>query len=160
MIEQIFQVVCVVHDLDQTLNNWKEMVEFDQSSMKLGTTAEGAVCIYHGKEISCLLRYARFDFGGVDLKLVEPLNKSGGDPYSDCLREKGQGFHHLGVYTKAYDALLEQYEALGLHPIYEETVGQERYLLYDFTAQTGMAVMPRMEMTGPCGPRNAAGKTL
>lgn len=50
MIEQIFQVVCVVHDLDQTLNNWKEMVEFDQSSMKLGTTAEGAVCIYHGKE--------------------------------------------------------------------------------------------------------------
>ena len=58
------------------------------------------------------------------------------------------------------NALLEQYEALGLHPIYEETVGQERYLLYDFTAQTGMAVMPRMEMTGPCGPRNAAGKTL
>lgn len=159
-VKQIFQVVCVVHDLDQTLENWKNMVEFDTSSIKLSTTPADAVCTYRGRQIQCPIRYARFDFGGVDMKLVEPLNKSGGDPYSDCLLEKGQGFHHLGLYTEAYDALLEQYSALGLHPVYEEASGQVHYLLYDFTAQTGMAVAPWAEMTGPCGPRDPAGKTL
>lgn len=158
-IKQIFQVVCVVHDLDKTLETWKNMVEFDESSIKLGMTPADAVCVYRGKQIQCPVRYARFDFGGIDLKLVEPLNKDGGDPYSDCLKEKGQGFHHLGLCTEEYDALLDHYAKLGFQPVYEETAGNKHQLLYDFTSEIGMTVAPWAKMVGPCGPRNADGKT-
>lgn len=157
--EQIFQIVCVVHDLDTTLENWKRMVEFDQSSIKLGTTAPDAVCQYQGQKISCPVRFARFDLGGVDMKLVEPLNKAGGDPYSDTLRSKGQGFHHIGIYVRDRDRLVTRYQARGITPVYEETDGDEHYLLYDFSQEIGMPISLWNRMVGPCGGRDAYGKT-
>lgn len=57
-----------------------------------------------------------FDLGGVELRLVEPVDKAGDDPYSVCLREKGPGFHHLGIYTEHPAELTARYEEMGLHP--------------------------------------------
>lgn len=156
---QIFQVVCVVHDLNRTLENWKRMVEFDQSSIKLGTTAPDAKCRYRGQEISCPVRYARFDLGGIDMKLVEPLNKTGGDPYSDTLQSKGQGFHHIGIYVQDRDSLIARYQAMGITPVYEEIDSEKQYLLYDFCREIGMVIAPWSQMVGPCGGRDPQGKT-
>lgn len=157
--KQIFQVVCVVNDLDKTLDNWKRLVEFNEASIKLGAVDERATCIYNGAPIRCPVRYARFDLGGVDIKLVEPLNKQGGDPYSDCLLAKGQGFHHIGIYTEARDDLIGNYSAMGLSPSYEEITDEGRYTLYDFDEKIGMSVAPWDHMVGPCGERDAQGAT-
>lgn len=158
--KQIFQVVCVVSDLEETLGNWRRLVEFNQASIKLGKTGEGAKCLYKGEEIQCPARYARFDLGGVDLKLVEPLHKEGGDPYSDCLLQKGQGFHHVGIYTEAYEEFLERYQQMNLKPSYEEIAGETHYRLYDLEERIGMSIAPWIHMTGPCGGRDEQGRTL
>ena len=40
--KQIFQVVCVVHDLDTALANWKRLVDFRQSPSRISrSTAPG-----------------------------------------------------------------------------------------------------------------------
>lgn len=161
LIKQIFQVVCVVDDLDAVLENWKTMVEFNQASIKSGSADRDAQYLYKGKEIQCPLRYARFDLGGVDMMLVEPENKQGGDPYSDCLIEKGQGFHHLGIYTEDCDGLIKNFAQRGIQPVFEvKSAGSRGYLLYDLKEETGMTVAPYDHLFGPCGPRDGSGKTL
>lgn len=156
---QIFQVVCVVSDLEQTLDNWKQLVEFDESSIKRENQDPGRRCFYRGQEIDCPLRSARFDLGGVDVKLVQPLNDSG-DPYSDCLREKGPGFHHLGIYVPDRAAREAAWQAQGMRPVYEEMGPDGCWALYDFDGVTGMPAVLRDAMTGPLGPRDSRGKTL
>lgn len=135
-MKQIFQMVMVVNDLDETIENWKRFVEFDEASIKLGTMAKG--------------KYAAFDLGGVEMKLVEPLNKEGGDPYSDSLLKSGPGIHHIGFCTEDYDGLLEKYSAAGQKPVLEEVCGDKRYVLFDFTEQTGLKIAPWDHMEGPC----------
>lgn len=43
---QIFQVVCVVRNVEETMENWKRMVQFDVSSIETGESDDYARCIY------------------------------------------------------------------------------------------------------------------
>ncbi|WP_300412456.1 VOC family protein [uncultured Oscillibacter sp.] len=147
-MKQIFQIVMVVENLDKTLENWKRLVEFDTASIRTGETPRDAECIYCGKPVQCPARYAVFDLGGVEMKLVEPLNQEG--PYADSLKKGGPGIHHLGFYTEDMDALTERFQERGEVPVYEETCCGGHYALYDFTAGTGMTVAPWDHMEGPC----------
>lgn len=147
-MKQIFQVTMVVENLDETLENWKRLVEFDTASIKTGETPPDARCVYRGRAVQCPVKYAVFDLGGVEMKLVEPLNGVG--PYADSLKKGGPGIHHLGFYTEDYGELLERCQTRGELPVYEETSGGRHYALYDFTAGTGMIVAPWDHMEGPC----------
>lgn len=149
-VKQIFQVVMVVENLDETLGNWKRLVEFDEASIEVGNSGEDVECFYRGEKIRCLTKYAVFDLGGVSMKLVEPLNKEGGGPYGDSLRKSGPGVHHLGFCTDDYDGLLEKYARMGQTPVFEEIRGENRCLLFDFTEKTGLLVSPWDHLEGPC----------
>ena len=149
-MKQIFQIVMVVENLEETLENWKRMVEFDEASIALGETDATAKCIYKGEEIQCPVKYATFDLGGVEMKLVQPMQKEGGDPYSDSLKQSGPGIHHIGFCSDDYNGLLEAYAKKGKTPVYEEICGDEHYRLYDFSDATGLKIAPWESMTGPC----------
>ena len=149
-VNQFFQVVLVVNDRDETLEKWKQMVEFDMSSIRLGETGPEAKCVYRGQDISCPTRYATFDFGGVEIKLIEPLDKEAGNPYSDSLKKGGQGIHHIGFYTEQKAALEAYYAGLGVGPVYEENINGTHYQIYDFEAESGLKIVPWDHMEGPC----------
>ncbi|MFR8478942.1 MAG: VOC family protein [Anaerovoracaceae bacterium] len=150
-IKQIFRVVCVVENLSETLENWKRMVRFDLGSIKMGKSDESDKHIYQGKEASCSYEYADFDLGGVEIRLVEPKHKKGGDPYSDALAKKGQGFHHLSVCVEDREALIKKYEELGIEPISkEESKNGDVYMIYDFEQDAGLSISLCDKMTGPC----------
>ena len=149
-MKQIFQIVMVVESTDQTIENWKRMVEFDEASIEIAETSPDMKCIYKGKEINCPTRYATFDLGGVQIKVVEPLNKEAGNPYSDALLQSGPGIHHIGFCAEHYDTLIEKYQAADKAPIYEEVDGDKHYILYDFSDKTGFKAVPWDHMEGPC----------
>ena len=149
-MKQIFQIVMVVENVDQTIENWKRMVEFDEASIEVAETSPSVKCRYKGEEISCPTRYATFDLGGVQMKVVEPLNKQAGNPYSDALIQSGPGIHHIGFCAEDYDTLLQKYRDGGKTPVYEEIDRENHYLLYDFSEKTGFRVAPWNHMEGPC----------
>lgn len=150
LIKQIFRIVCVVDDMDKTIENWKQMVEFDTSSLKIYTTGKDVKYTYKGKETFFVYKYADFDMGGVEMRLVEPMNKDGKDPYSEALIKKDPGFHHLGVYTDDINKMKEKYDRLGIKPVYTEDTGVASYEIYDFAEVSGLLIAPFGEMTGPC----------
>ncbi len=149
-MKQIFQIVMVVDNVEATLKNWKRLVEFDEASIAVGETCTDAKCFYKGAEIKCPIKYATFDLGGVEMKLIEPVNKEGGDPYSDALKTGGPGIHHIGFMADDYNALMEKYESAGMDPVYVEECCGKMYKLYDFTDNTGLKIAPWEYMTGPC----------
>lgn len=135
-VKQMFQIVCVVENVDETLANWKEKVEFDQKSIVCGETD--------------IVKYAQFDFGGVVVKLAEPKDKNADNPYAKTLREKGPGFQHIGIYSEDYDALCEHFESLGTKPEYVSEEKEGTAKMYNFEQEIGMTLVPYKEMFGPC----------
>lgn len=162
---QIFQLVCVVRDVEQTLENWKRYVEFDESSIRLDSSeamaarGETFCCLYHGKSVRFPFKSARFNLGGLDLVLVQPCNDSG-DPYSDVLRQQGQGFHHVGIWLTDPERVTQVCTSWGYPPAAETVIDGKPYLLFDLREKMGLQFTLWDHMIGPCGPRDPQGRTL
>lgn len=157
---QIFQIVCVVRDLEETLNNWRAHVEFAQETVKLTSTEDAPIpCRYRGREIPLRIRQARFDLGGIDMKLVQPL-EAGGDPYSDVLAERGQGFHHISICVPDREKLEQTVRAWGEEPLCEQTAHGVTYVTFDLRERMGLMFEPWDHMIGPLGPRDENGHSV
>ncbi len=102
-VEVVFQVGMVVEDVDQIIEILKTYFELEEDSIVIKSTkdraAQGTVVenTYDGKPVEFYIKTARLNFGGIDFEYVEPLNKEGGDPYSDWLKAHGQGIHHINM---------------------------------------------------------------
>ena len=102
-VEIVFQVGCVVNNVDQVLENLRTYFELEEDSIVIKSSKERAERgiytenTYNGRPAEFHIKTARLNFGGIDLEYVEPLNKDGGDPYSDWLKEHGPGIHHINM---------------------------------------------------------------
>lgn len=101
--ELVFQVGCIVEDVEKTVENLKNYFELEESSIVFKNTklrAEEGTEIknfYNDEPCEFYIKTARMNFGGIDLEYIEPLNKTGGDPYSDWLKAHGPGLHHVNL---------------------------------------------------------------
>lgn len=141
--KEIDRIVSVVKDLEKTMENWLAYVEFDTDSIKYyrkdrnkkdGIEVRGS---YKGEEICYRVKAARFNFGGVEFMLVEPLNREGGDPYSDFLRAYGNGFHHICVGVESLENTLQRLKTLNLEPWVESDWDGERQVMFDLRSAMG-----------------------
>lgn len=102
-VKVVFQVGCIVNSVDQVIDNLTACFELDKDSIVIKSSKESAgqgvavVNQYNGEAAEFYIKTARLDFGGIDLEYIEPLNKDGGDPYSDWLKIHGQGIHHINM---------------------------------------------------------------
>ena len=118
-MDLIFQVCVCVYDMDETLENWKKLFDIDESSIKIKYTEDYLKnddwngLNYNEKPCEWFNKFCRFDLGGVDFDIIEPLQKEPGNPYSDFLHEHGQGIHHIGVKLGDLNLFKENMKELG-----------------------------------------------
>ena len=98
------------------------------------------------------IKTARLNFGGVDLEYVEPMNQTGGDPFSDWLLEHGQGIHHINIKMKDRGLLDRKMQEQGVVTLTGGKMRGKEFEFYDwrdtfgFIAEIGdMVVGPMAE---------------
>jgi hypothetical protein len=160
----VFQIGLCVNDLDAVLQNWKDLVDFDHSSIIVRNTKdlydtgdfEGAE-MYNGKEVKpWFIKYYRFDFANLDIEIIEPLDKSPGNPYSDFLIRHGNGIHHLGCKIHDRPALIKKMEEMGIPPMLSSSMGEvlangekKGCIFYDLRDLLGIVVEAGNVVVGP-----------
>ena len=150
----IYQICAVVRDLDQTMRNWIKYIDFNNDSIKCypadwsdeGYEVKGT---YKGEETSYRIKAVRFDFATVEMLLVEPLNKEGGDPYSDFLKAYGNNYHHVTVETFNLEEAVEKFREQGYEPLAQTEAEGDSHVMYDFREQFGLIVDFTKGKTGP-----------
>lgn len=137
--EIVFQIGFVVDDLDRYINNLKEYFELDESTINFKTMGEDGISefFYNGKKIDAHYRRARLDFGGIDFEYIEPLNKEGGDPYSDWLKEHGPGINHINMKLEDRSIMDDIMAAKGIPPLFVSKTGDIALESYDFRDMFG-----------------------
>lgn len=119
-VDLIFQVALCVNDLEQTLENWKRIFRIDESSIVRKCTKDAYDhdgwdgLNYNEQPCTFFHKFCRFNLGGLDLEIIEPLDKRPGNPYSDFLIQHGNGIHHIGVKMGNQSSLSLTMKELGI----------------------------------------------
>lgn len=137
--ELVFQVGFVVDDLDKYINNLKDYFDLDEESINIKTMGDDGITEfwYNGEKIETKYRRARLNFGGIDFEYIEPLNKDGGDPYSDWLKEHGPGLNHLNIKLGNREVMDKIMEDKGIPPYFLSKTGDISLESYDFRDMFG-----------------------
>ena len=102
-IDLIFQVALCVDDLESVVEQWKELFDLDTATIVRKCTKDAYESDgwdglnYNEAPCQFFHKYCRFSLGGLDIEIIEPLDKAPGNPYSDFLIQHGNGIHHIGV---------------------------------------------------------------
>lgn len=169
-IDLLFQVCVCVNDLNQTLANWKEIFDFDESTIVMKSTKKAFEeddwdgLNYNEKRCGFFHRYTRFAIGGLDLEIIEPMDKDAGNPYGDFLLEHGNGIHHFGVKVGNMVALNQKMKDKGILRLNYAEMGpvladgtRKGCTFYDLREQLGVILECGSVVVGPLASDPRAG---
>jgi len=71
---------------------------------------QNATVNYKGKEATFNMKKIMQFFGGKQFEIVEVVDATGPNLYSEFIAEGNIGLHHLGIYTKNAKELIEQFK--------------------------------------------------
>jgi len=71
---------------------------------------QNATVNYKGKEATFNMKKIMQFFGGKQFEIVEVVDATGPNLYSEFVAEGNTGLHHLGIYTKNAEELIEQFK--------------------------------------------------
>ncbi|TES94018.1 MAG: hypothetical protein E3J90_13395 [Promethearchaeota archaeon] len=76
----------------------------------LNIVEQSATVNYKGKEATFNMKKIMQFFGGKQFEIVEVVDATGPNLYSEFIAEGNTGLHHLGIYTKNAKELIEQFK--------------------------------------------------
>jgi methylmalonyl-CoA/ethylmalonyl-CoA epimerase len=102
---------CVlVNDLDKALDRMETLGIGE--AITGGGPPEGAEGLfYQGKVLESGFKARLFRVGNMSMEFIQPDNKP--NPWSEFLKTKGEGFHHVGFYVKDTEGAVKRLTALG-----------------------------------------------
>ena len=104
MIQKFDQVGIVVKDIEKTADFYKALFQFKGD---INIVEQDATVMYKGKEATFKMKKIMQFFGGKQFEIVEVVNATGPNLYSEFVEEGNTGLHHLGIYTKKPAELIE-----------------------------------------------------
>lgn len=153
--ELVFQVGMVVRDAEAKANALCKFFEIDEDSVVVKSTLEMAQkgeftdILYWGQPAEFYIKTVRLSFGGMDFEYIEPLNQTGGDPFSDWLLEHGEGIHHINIKFKDRDLLINNLAELGIPELHSAKMREKGFSFYDLREQFGFIAEVGEFVVGP-----------
>ena len=134
-LSEVRQIGVVVRDVDAA-------VEYFSSSFGLGpfrtVIRDRKSVIIHGRPAGYKVKLAFADLGQIQLELIEVLE--GETIQTECLRERGEGLHHLGLYVEDLDAEVAKWESRGFGVLQRTMPGGPGFAYMD-TARVGGVIL-------------------
>jgi methylmalonyl-CoA/ethylmalonyl-CoA epimerase len=137
-VKELFQVGIVVRDLQKSMQLYEELLGIDDwAEMEIPSEALDSLT-YTGKPVekACFLT-AMADVGPFQIELIQPVE--GDLPYSDFLKEHGEGLHHIGhIHVPDLNEAVRTLEARGFPCIFAGATSSTRFAYVDMTEALGM----------------------
>ena len=120
-LPKLWDVAVVVEDLEKVKERIKELGigEFIEAGPPEG--AEGL--FYQGKPFESALKVFLLRIGNMNLEFIQP--DDGPNPWSEFLKEKGEGIHHIGFRVENVEKEVDRLTDLGAEvPFYGKASGE------------------------------------
>jgi len=141
----------VVRDIDKTL-------EYFSSTFAVGQTDIMGEYIGPKEELlagttDVQLKVATVELGSIKLELLQPLDPDDESTWSQFLRDKGEGVHHIAWYRPNIDEEMSKFEAQGIEMLVGGYLDGKRWTYWDTGSKPGGIVTEFLEFeVGPPAP--------
>ena len=116
-------------DIEKAAELYNDLLDFNG---KINIVERTTIANYKGKEVTFKMKKIMQYFGGKQFEIVELLESTGDNLYSEFLKEGKTGIHHLGVYTKNAEALIKHFkEEYNIDVIQTGMVGRIKFYYLD-----------------------------
>lgn len=128
-ISKFDQIGILVKDIEKAAKFYNILMDFKG---KINIIEQTSNASYKGKDVSFTLKKIMQNFGGKQLEIVELLESTGDHLYSEFLKEGKVGLHHLGVFTKNAETLINHFKnELNIDVIQTGHVGRVKFYYLD-----------------------------
>jgi len=138
-VQDLYQLGIVVRDLKKSIQLYKELLgisEWDEMTLPSDLFTS---LIYNGKQVekACFLTGTAMA-GPMQIELIQPVE--GDLPYSDFLKEHGEGLHHVGhIYVPDMVKAVSDFEARGFPCVFAGDAGV-KFAYVDMTKSLGVII--------------------
>ena len=106
-LDKFDQIGIVVKDIEKAAKIYRTFFNFKG---EINVVEQDATVFYKGKEATFKMKKIMQFFGGKQFEIVEVLEATGPNLYSEFIEQGNTGLHHLGIYTKDANAIIEQFK--------------------------------------------------
>ncbi|MFX0041421.1 MAG: VOC family protein [Candidatus Hodarchaeota archaeon] len=124
-LDKFDQIGIVVKNIESVASILGNLLSFKS---KINIVEQTSEVVYKGKKVSYKMKKIMQTFGGKQFEIVELVESTGDHLYLEFLREGNVGLHHLGVYTKNADELIDHFKKeYNIEVIQSGAVGKLRF---------------------------------
>lgn len=138
LVKNILQIGLVVHDVEQTIRKYRQILGLQPWNINYVDTRNGVGRNFKkgGRTIEIKAKIAWIQLGNVEIEIIEPLDKD--SVYYDQLVNQGPGLHHIMFEPVEFDQCGQQLEEQGYTVIGEGELQQTRFKLFDVKEDLGL----------------------
>ena len=96
-LDKCDQIGILVKDIEKAADLYRAFFDFKGS---INIVIQNASVIYKGKKATLKMKKIMQFFGDIQFEIVEVIEASGPNLYSEFIKQGNTGLHHLGFYTK------------------------------------------------------------
>jgi catechol 2,3-dioxygenase-like lactoylglutathione lyase family enzyme len=111
-LTQVLQIAVAVRNLNEAVRRYADHYGIGPWRILDCTPADIQGMQVHGQPREYGMRIALCSLGGVDWELLEPSDEH--SIYAEFLRERGEGFHHIGFDTPRWESSMRYLQTLGV----------------------------------------------
>lgn len=128
-IPKFDQIGILVKDLDKAVKILENLLVFKS---KLNILEQSSEVNYKGQDATIKMKKVMQHFGDKQLEIVELLDATGPNLYTEFIESNRFGLHHLGIYTKKAEELIKYFkENYNVGVIQHGKVGRVKFYYLD-----------------------------
>lgn len=138
LFDNIVQIGVVVENVDATVTKYRELLDLHEWHINYVDTDSGKGSNFRkeDKRISTKAKIAWINIGNVELEIIEPQDED--SVYSQFLRDKGPGIHHVMFATRDYNQCAERMAANNIAVLGCGELQHTRFQMFDTQKRLGL----------------------
>jgi hypothetical protein len=105
-LQKFDQIGILVKDIEKASKYFRNLLHF-QSNINI--IEQMSTVFYKGKEVTFKMKKIMQNFGGKQFEVIEVVESSGDHLYLDFINNQNEGLHHLGIYNKSGEDLINNF---------------------------------------------------
>ena len=105
-LQKFDQIGILVKDIEKSSKYFRNLLRFQSN---INVIEQESTVFYKGKEVTFKMKKIMQNFGGKQFEVIEVVESSGDHLYLDFINNQNEGLHHLGIYTKSAEDLINNF---------------------------------------------------
>lgn len=138
LFDNIIQIGVVVDNVDATVTQYRELLGLHHWHINYVDTDSGKGSNFRkgNAPIAAKAKIAWINIGNVELEIIEPQDED--SVYSEFLRDKGPGIHHVMFATPDHDRCAERMAANNIPVLGSGELQDTRFQMFDTQKNLGL----------------------